>query len=714
MKEVVLEVPTNIQDFVLSIQKKFADMCTSGKLFRSSISGQQVWDQYLKGFTKDQDPIFRDPESSQHNCNLCKNFVRRYGNIVSINPDNSTSTMFDVITDEEYQGTASKLSEMIKGGKIQEVFFETFNELNELPYEKTSPGAIRFQLGIHQNIKRYTKEEAEKFGVVKPNEVRTFKHMHLFVPKEFVDQTGASIESIQGNFRDSKNVFQRAMEEISLDTLNLVKDLIIQGSLLNGDSHLFKIEQMIPIKEEYDRLKPADRDNWCWVKSYRFPLAKFKNELIGVLCSELSQGEELNKACLSWNKRVDPANYMKASAPITKKQIEEAQKFVQENGYTESFDRRLAQMDDIKVSEVLHSNIGSGIVKPINIFDGIKSTSTRHKRNEFEGLEEVQIDKFMKDILPTCSNIEAFLSNTHAGNMCTLTKASTDSSKPIFKWSNNYSWTFNGNLAGKSEIKEAVKTAGGKVDGILRCSMMWSGPGSEDNSDLDLHCQEPTGEIYFGNKRVQSGGNLDIDITQPLTQMKSGAVENITYPQVRTMRDGVYKFFIHQFSARNSKGFRAEIEFNGITYSYEYLTPVRQYVQVAEVTLKDGEFSIKHILPESAVSSKEIYGLESNQFHKVNLVCLSPNHWGDSKVGNKHFMFILDKCKSPTSIRSFHNENLIPELLLHRKVLEVLGSSTNIPSTEPQLSGLGFNSTVRDELIVKLGGTHKRMLKIKF
>lgn len=58
--------------------------------------------------------------------------------------------------------------------------------------------------------------------------------MHLFVTKDFVDSSGKSVDSIMGDFRDAKNVFQRAMETISLDTLELVKDLINQGSLLDG------------------------------------------------------------------------------------------------------------------------------------------------------------------------------------------------------------------------------------------------------------------------------------------------------------------------------------------------------------------------------------------------------------------------------------------------------------------------------------------------
>ena len=176
----------------------------------------------------------------------------------------------------------------------------------------------------------------------------------------------------------------------------------------------------------------------------------------------------------------------------------------------------------------------------------------------------------------------------------------------------------------------------------------------------------------------------------------------------------MYHLFIRQFSSRGSKGFKAEVEFEGTIYSYEYNKPVVGDIGIADVTLKDGKFSIKHLLPESSVSTKDIYGLETNQFHKVNLVCLSPNHWGENNTGNKHYFFMLEGCKSPSAIRSFHNENLLPELAQHRKVLEVLGATNIIESTEKQLSGVGYNSTVREELIVKLKGTHQRVIKIIF
>lgn len=707
-----------MKQFTQKIQEQFNKMSQTGKLFTSSLSGQQVWDLYLNSF--EADPIFRDPESSEHNCKLCNNFIRRYGNIVAIDANYEIITMFDIEGHDEFIPVVKALSKALKSVPVAEVFFETYDELNSLNYEKCNKNNTVFRLGINKNVKRYTKEEAEKFGVVKPNEIREFHHLHLDIPTDFVDRSHKSIESIRADYRSAKEVFQRAMETISLDTLSLVKDLINQGSLLDGQTHLYKIEQIMPMRFAYNSINQNLKDNWCWVNSYQLPFAKFRNELIGVLCSELSEGKELNDACKAWNIRVDPANYMKATAPITQKQINEAKKFVEENGYVESFDRRFATIDDIKVSEILHSNVGKAEIKTVSIFDNVKSTATRHKRAEFEGIEEVSIDKFMKDILPGCTSVEAFLQNNHDGNMVSLTTANNPDSKPIFKWSNNYSWTFNGNLAGKSQIKQAVKSRGGNVEGVMRVTLAF--PGTQD--DYDLHLIEPTrNEISFSTLRAKhrSSGMLDLDAQgRDGYQPDDKRVENIIYTDKQLMPKGKYAVYVNNYSGRGLHTlFTLEVEIEGESTTLE-LIPNKSVNKTLACTISfDGksfelEPSVTMKLIDSKSISKEIYGLETNQFHKVNLVCLSPNHWDTNNVGNKHYFFMLDKCKSPVAIRGFHNENLLPELAEHRKVFEVLGTTNMIQSTDKQLSGLGFNATVKDELIVKLSGSHKRTIKIKF
>jgi len=709
------------------IQAQFLQLCAMGRLYRVELTGRDVWDLYLKSFTKDTNPKFRDPESSTKNCNHCNNFIRRYGNIVAVDKNFNIITLFDVIpvVDSDYTATAAMLSAHIRESPIKDIFIETLDSLMGLPYEKVKKNQEIFRLGTAQNFKEYTVLEAEKYGVVKAGEIKTFDHFHLDLPAKYVyTASNKSIDQLIGEARDPRNLFKKAMEIISMDTLVLVRDLINQGSLLNGETHKFKVEAMIPFKKEYDALSADKRENWLWVKADGFNLARFANELIGVFCIKLSEGEELNKACQFWNKAIDPVNYMKAVAPITEAQKAKDVKIITDLGYLDSFNRKLAVLEDIKVNEILHSNVGDGKIAAVSMFDSVKTISTRHKRNEFKGIEEVSIDKFMKDILPGVTSVEVFLENRLEGNSVTLTTSIVPEVKHMFGWDNPFSWTYKGNLAGKSQIKEAVKSHGGKVDGVLRFSIMWAedvlGKANGDNSDLDAWCLEPVGgeKIYYGHARsTKTSGSLDVDIQTPSSYINKGmrVVENITYPSINKMIDGKYTFLVHQYYGSNSQGFTAEIEFGGEVFSYAFPTniPQKGKVVVAEVTLKDGEFTISHKLSE-ATASRDIYGLPTEYFHKVNLMCLSPNHWGANKVGHKHYFFLLDKYNLDSPIRSFHSENLNAELTETRKTLERFGAVNMLEPADKQLSGIGFNATVKDSLIVKLAGSHKRTVRVNF
>lgn len=724
----------NFKTFSDLVSKQFTAISKNKLLFQSSINGNSLWDIYISSFKEENNPVFRDPQSSTHNCNLDKNFIRRYGNVVAINEDLSISTIWDIVIDEtsQFYDSAIAMQKALKGAEIKDVFMETYNELNSLPYEKCNKTQQVFRLGIATNHKMYTKEEASKYGVVKEGEVYEFNHFYADLIKDCVSFTSDSIESIKANFRDDKNVLKRALDEIPSDTLQLVKELILQDSLLNGTTHVVKVDSMLDLKRDYASIPNVLKDNWTWLKSHKFQFAKFRNELIGVLCTELAEGMDLNLACLNWNKRVDPANYMKAKAPISKTQIALAQKFVEENGYEESFDRRFAVIEDISVSEVIHAGTQDSKIKKVSIFDKVaKKASTRHKRAEFDGLEEVTIEKFMTDILPNCTSVEVMVENRMKGNMVTLTTSNNTDTKGIFKWNNNFSWTYNGNLSGKSQLTEAVESRGGKTDGVFRFSHSWNEL-ERNESLMDLHVflpgstqtNESNGVKYGNSKRVgwnnrthpSSLGRQDVDYTMQATE-GFVPVENITFPDLNRLKDGLYVCKIHNWAFRKSGGRgRAEIAFEGVVYNYIYpKTTNKEWVTVAEVTLNNGKFSINHILETESETSQDIWGVETNSFHKVNLVSLSPNHWGENVSGDKHYFFMIDGCKADIDIRSFHNDNLNSDLVPHRKVMDTLGITMQLaPDHSQQLAGLGFNSTVRDELIVKVEGSFKRMLKIKF
>lgn len=732
------------------LQKQFDKMCSTGKLFRVNVEGDLIWTAYMYGFGKD--PIYRNPDYSVHNCNYCHGFIRRYGNVVAIDPKTyQTISLFDVDPAEvpdEYKKSIADMAKKVHAGEVKDVFVETYSFLSDpkTPYEpgcKSNQSA--YKVGVERNIKRYTKEEAEMYpnAGIKPNQTVVFNHFFLTVPKQFIDFSGRSREDLMSVPRQAKDVFKRGLDEISTDTMQLILDLEAQGSLLNGASYKHTIQKALKYAEEYKNIAGDIKNNYAWLKSLEWgPACGFRNTAIGQLMIELSEGKEINAACESFNKMVDPVNYKKCSAPITQRQIADAQKFVEENGFEDSFDRRVATIDDIKVSEILHANRDAAETKTkVSIFDGMKATApTRHKRSEFDKVETVSIEKFMTDILPNCSSVEVFLNSKHKNNFMTLLTSNNKDSKRIFKWDNNFSWTYTGNLAGKSQLKEAVLAAGGRV-GVIRFSHSWNElerneslmdahvfmPGDHygnANASLDkdgIHDFYPQGQRVGWNHRTDklSGGTQDVDYT---AQAPAGyvPVENITFPDISKMPEGKYYYKIHNWSYRRCSGKgKAEIEFDGKIYQYIYpALKQKEWCTVAIVTLKDGQFTIEHKLPCVNFDDEKdetIFGLDTNKFHKVNLVCLSPNFWdGQKGIGNKHYFFCLQGAKSPEKIRSIHNEFLSDDLMKHRKVMEVLGARLQVESTEGQLSGLGFNATVRDEVILRLGGSFKRVIKVTF
>ena len=215
-------------------------------------------------------------------------------------------------------------------------------------------------------------------------------------------------------------------------------------------------------------------------------------------------------------------------------------------------------------------------------------------------------------------------------------------------------------------------------------------------------------------KLSPTNGQLDVDIISPNGNV---AVENITWADRSTMKSGTYSFFVHQYSGRATKGFRAEIEFDGQIYSYDYNKSMStdNRVAVADVTLnKDGSFTIVDKLP-SNVSSKDVWGLKTNNFVPVSVICYSPNWWDkQTGIGHKHVFFMLKDCVNPEQPNGMFNEYLKEDLMKHKRVFAALGSKMHVEDCDDQLSGIGFSTTKRDELIVKVKGQTERVMKIKF
>lgn len=671
------------------LQKNFKQLSEEASyLFEVGLDKDQLWNLYLDSFPAGTNEIYR--ERREYDCSSCRQFVKNIGNVVFIRNNELTSIWDFETEDDKFQPVLNALSHFVKSQVVSEVYISKMNKI-----------------GTNNNFEK-----------LEDGTINEWNHFYLELPNKFVDNSGKSEGEIKGSFRDTRNVFKRSLDEISEDSILTVLELIAQNSLYKGEEWKGVLSEFLKHKQAYEKLQSAtEKSNFTWEQSVKVggSIGRIRNHSIGTLLINISEGMDLDTAVKKYEVIVAPSNYKRPKEIFTKKMLEDAKRTIEGLGYMESLDRRYATLDDITVNNILFSN--KDAAKRIGGADIFEEMSKEVAVNvkSFSRVEEVSVDDFVNNVLPTVKELEIFLENKHLSNMVSLIAPENKDSETMFKWGNGFSWAYAGNMT-DSSMKENVKSAGGNVEGVLRFSIQWNDE-EHDENDLDAHCVEPNGhEIYYGNKGRLSpnGGMLDVDIVHP--SRGSAAVENITWATTDRMNTGVYKFFVHNFSHRGGrKGFKAEIEFEGQIYAFDYQTELRddEKVQVAEVTFDGTNFSIKEKLP-SSVSSKEIWNLNTNQFIPVSVAMFSPNYWDEQQgIGHKHYFFMLKDCVNSENPNGFYNEFLKEDLLQHKRVFAALGSKKAVKEMDDQLSGLGFSSTKRNELLIKVKGQSERVIRVK-
>lgn len=669
------------------VVNQFTKMSKSKKrLFLTNVDRDELYNTYLESFPEGE-------IRQSYNCNCCRQFLKWYGNIVVINDDLTISTIWDFSSDNPELGPVCKrMSNLVKSKPIRDVFITSLTKVGT---------------------------ESSKATLADGSKI-TWNHFYLPIPTSFVSRTSYSEATVMGQFRDRKNVFKRSLDEIGLETVDLVLELIDQGSIYRGSEFKSMLKKFREYKLEYDRLPDDKKDNYTWKissddQSTYTSAITIRNTAIGTLLVDIKSGMELDQAVDSFGRKMDPMNYKRPKAIATRKMIADAEKTVAELGLIDSLPHRHASINDITVNNVIFINRSAkNLSQSSNMFESLKEDAdTKVNIKKLKSVAEMDIEEFISKILPTATKVEILYENRLIPNLMTLIAPVNPDSPSIFKWNNNFGWTYNGGAA--DSIKQKVKAAGGNVNGVLRCSLHWF-----NYDDLDIHVIEPNGnEIYFRDKTSTSSGQLDIDMNAGSGQSRD-AVENIVWTDVDRMISGTYKLIVHNFCKREKidVGFECEIECNGELHHFSYNKEVRndQKIFVSEFKWDriNGVQILKSIGDDMTSKSTTEWGLETCKFQNVPLIMYSPNYWdGQVGIGNKHYFFIMEGCKNPEEVRGFYNEFLKSDLDKHKRVFELMGSKSKVAYSDDQMSGLGFSSTVRNEIYVRVKSNFDRIIKIK-
>ena len=666
----------NFNLFKHAVAKHFATMSNS-QLFAVDIDGDVLWDTYLRAFPEGTNPIYR--ERTEHACSCCRQFIKNAGKVVAIVADEVVSIWDIAPTGTPYDIVAKALSEAVRSRPIANVYRH---------YERS--------VGTDKNFEQLLDGQ------------KTWEHFYVTLPATVV-KSKADIPTFLGSKRTEHDMLSRALDTISDEAVDTVLDLIAQNSIYRGEEHKHLVLKFKDVKSRESAANgTGDLLVWKEVATGSAAVNSIRNSVIGTLLVDLSEGVPLERAVTSFEAKVAPANYKRPTALVTKAMIEAAKKKVSELGLVSALERRYASIDDIKINDILFANSTARRVIVKDVFDEIAGTVTA-KPNLCK-VEEVSIEKFIADILPTASTVEVLVENRHASNFVSLIAPVDPTAPGMFKWNNGFSWSYNGDMA--DSIKERVKQAGGNVTGELCCRLAW-----DYTDDLDFHMREPGGRhIFYANRSTPNGGMLDVDANCGSSRLSDHPVENIFYTTTARMEPGDYSLQVHNYTRRSSGiGFTVEIDLLGTVFNFEYdkVVPQGTLVDVATITKTKNGIEIKPLLP-SSTRSKEMWGITTQTFVPVTVMMLSPNFWDGAGIGNKHYFFMLDGCRNDGSARGFFNEFLKSELDQHRKVIEMVGSKMKTELSERQLSGLGFSSTQRNSITCRITGSFTRNITVTF
>ena len=660
------------ETFVEAVHKSYSAMAEAGELYVVDHRDEILWQTYLQSFPKGTNPIYK--ERTEHDCNTCRQFIKRLGGVVSIQGGQRRSVWDVELEDHTYSAVAEALSRLVHALPIVSVFRSS---------EK--------QYGC-----RTTKYLEEDKLVV-------WTHLHGEVAPA---HRSKSVSQEVGRFESTAGVFARGLEELSLEALDEVIALVSSDStaIYRGVEYLESMRAFRALKQAYEERDEAGKEVFVW-ENLRDQAARFKNSVIGTLIKDLSEGDSLEKAVKSFEKKVAPSNYKRPKKLISKGMIERAMKTIDEIGLRDSLERRHARISDVSVNDILFVDRSSRPLMRDALMETLM-TQVKPRAVETKGAVEISMEEFIERVVPQVESMEVKVEAKHTPRFMSITAPAHPGEPRLFSWHNDFSWSYVGNLA-DSSIKQRVKAAGGDVSAPFRVSLGWF-----NYDDLDLHVVEPNGNhIYFGNK----SGKLDVDMNVS-TRGSREAVENVRWPKPS---DGVYAVSVKNYTRRESidVGFQLEVENQGQIRQYDYPKALGQGEKVEALLIELKKGRITSSVVQSGLNeeraSKEHWGVQTESFVKVQTLMKSPNHWHGERHGNAHWFFILEGCLNPDPVRGMYNENLRGDLHDHRKVFEVLGSKMMCEPSEEQLSGLGFSSTQRAEVLIKVRGEVNRLFDVR-
>lgn len=263
---------------------------------------------------------FNDPVNRQyHNCNCCRQFIQRFGNLVVIDPETGAHTSAIWPSDGAgipamYADAASKLSKAVKRAKVNGVFVSS---------DKTWGTPVTGPWS-HFNVK--------------PSAVHRDR---LHEPHQVMAQKNQDFGTLSHGLAD-----------FSIDTVKTAISLLDADALYRAEKVIGPATFLFELHKKIDGIKNRElRSNLIWHSVATAPVgfATPRSSMIGTLMEDIASGKSFEQVKRSFAAKMHPLQYRRPQAPASDGNIEQAEKIVEKLGIANSLKRRFARIEEMKL-----------------------------------------------------------------------------------------------------------------------------------------------------------------------------------------------------------------------------------------------------------------------------------------------------------------------------------------------------------------------------
>ncbi len=374
---------------VIRSQLQQSLIATQGVLFRTRpVVG--LFDVYLDSF---EDPF----ERQYHNCSCCRNFIERYGALVTISDTGKVKSALwnnaALPLNHNYRETLRRLNRAAVLAQIEDQF-SWHTETWGLP-----------EAGGFEHL--WTAVDC----VLPPARTEYDANRQMAVKRESYKHLSNALKIMSGT------TVQRALELLQTGVLYRSEKVLPMAEFLNTAF----------VKTRGLRGEVRERAIWQLVSTAPAAWCTPRASVFGALVEDLQKGMPYETVASRHAQRMNPLNYMRPEG-TTSGNIAQAEKVVAQLGLTSALRRRFAA-----AHELVAIWRASNEQKVQGVFGHLHSTKSVYNLGEERPQRTfMTFAKFRRDVLPLAREIKAWV--PRRGDFCAFTTATDPSAPPILKW----------------------------------------------------------------------------------------------------------------------------------------------------------------------------------------------------------------------------------------------------------------------------------------